>query len=125
VVEARITVHGEGAEAGGGGLAQWLRREPELRGRVALRPAAAEPGTLAASADIVVSVLGNSAILALARAVRTWLEHRKPVVEVELDTPRGRLRYKLSDDPTYDNAELVRRLTELMREPDGSTESVD
>lgn len=121
-MEVHFIAHG-GVGAADGGLLDWLQREPELRGHVAARREPAQPGTMGVPVVIAVSLLGNSAILALARSVRTWLEHRKPVVEVELDTPRGRFHYKVADDAGHDNAELVRRVTELMQGPEQEADS--
>jgi len=117
-VEAHITVRGEGA-APDGGLLDWLRREPELRGcvKVEPRPSAGGDEAMAVPVGIVVSLLGQPVAYALLRSVRTWIEHRKPAVEFEVETERGRFHYKLVDASAGENAEVIRGLTDLIRDP--------
>lgn len=118
-MEVHITVRGERG-APDGGLLDWLRREPELRGYVAVepRPSLGGDGAMSVPVGIVVSQLGQPVVAyALLRSIRTWIEHRKPAVEFEVENERGRVRYKLLDANAGENAELIRELTELIRDP--------
>ncbi|MFJ9448457.1 hypothetical protein ACIRRH_42670 [Kitasatospora sp. NPDC101235] len=66
-------------------LADWLRHEPELRGRVAFAEAAPEPGELGAITDtLVVAVGSGGALTVLAAALRTYLSQpRKADIRIE------------------------------------------
>lgn len=59
-------------------LANWLRDEDELRGRVTLVDRPAEPGHMGAVADILeVAVGSGGAATALVTSLFSWLHHRR------------------------------------------------
>lgn len=120
-MDVRVGVVGGGAAAQHE-LGAWLRREPELRG--AVREVAGNPGpeAMAVPVEWVVAVLGSSALGGLARSVRTYLEHRRPDVRVEVETARGRVRVSLAD--AEDSQELLDKLKEIITAvPDGESDS--
>lgn len=110
-MDVRIDVGGGGAAAPGE-LAGWLRREPELRGLVREVPRPPRPDAMAVPVDLVVSVLSSAALGTVARSVRTYLEHRRSDVSVELETDRGRVRVTVTD--AEDPQALVRKLGEII-----------
>jgi hypothetical protein len=59
-------------------LANWLRDEEELRGRVSLVDQPAQPGHMGGMADVVqVAVGSGGAVTALVLSLFNWLRHRE------------------------------------------------
>jgi hypothetical protein len=114
IMDARITVDGEAGE-GYRELVEWLRCEPELRGRVQeiRRPSGTE--AMGLPIELVVSGLGSGALTVVARSVRTWLEHRRSDVEIEVETDRGRVTLSVTD--AKDPEGLLRKLADIIADP--------
>ena len=91
---ARITVDGRDGDLEA--LWEWLRDEPQLRGRLRLDAADAPPEAMGAANDIVVQVgaamAGAGALsAAVARSVAVWLTNRKSSdITITVTGPRGR-----------------------------------
>jgi hypothetical protein len=78
VVDARLSV--DGTEPGGEleRLAEWLRQEPELRGRVKLAAAKPAEGELGVPGEALVAAVGSGgAISVLITALQAFLSARK------------------------------------------------
>ncbi|TQL90834.1 hypothetical protein FB559_8148 [Actinoallomurus bryophytorum] len=73
-------------------LADWLRGEPDLAGRVRLASSEPREGELGALAEaVVVGVGSGGAISVLAASLKTWLAHpRRSDVRVVLEGPDDR-----------------------------------
>ncbi|WP_431775833.1 effector-associated constant component EACC1 [Streptomyces cucumeris] len=91
-VENWISV--EGAEAGAGleSLADWLRGEPRLAGRVRPRAAPPQRGQMGAVAELLVVSVGAGGLLpVLAGAVGAWLSQpRRSDLRITVHAPDGR-----------------------------------
>jgi hypothetical protein len=94
-MEAKIEFGGDDGSAATS-LSAWLRDEPDLRGRVRTvhRPPAAGElgGALQLVVDVVTSpsVATGAVLVALSKAVTTWLRERHSDVEVTITGPDGR-----------------------------------
>jgi hypothetical protein len=90
-------------------LADWLRGEPDLAGRVRLAPAELREGELGALAEaVVVGVGSGGAISVLATSLKTWLAHpRRSDIRVVLEGPDDR---KVEIDARRAKGEDVDRL---------------
>lgn len=73
-------------------LQDWLRQEPELRGRVAMVAASPNPGELGTLADVLsVAVGGGGALTALAASLKSFLaQPRRSDVRIVVTAPDGR-----------------------------------
>jgi hypothetical protein len=92
-MEARIAVDGRDLDRES--LWDWLRCEPELRGRLRLGSSPAPAGTMGATAELVVqasaALAGASALwIALARSLTVWLVQRRSDVTITVTGPSGR-----------------------------------
>lgn len=112
VVQARIRVTGTDA----GVLGDWLRREPELRGRLSLsgRPSSTED--MGVGTDVVVqvaaTVTGASVVwAALAKSLTVWLMQRRSDVKIEVIGPEGR-KVSLDAKRVVDAEKLLRGVLE-------------
>lgn len=88
-----LTVSGPGNGTGGApnDLSRWLRRHPELRGRVTLEPGP-EPaaGTMGTAGELVSLLLAPGGMTAaLAAAVVAWLQNRRGTQTVTITLPDG------------------------------------
>ncbi|MBL1102242.1 effector-associated constant component EACC1 [Streptomyces coffeae] len=83
-----------GAQPGAGleSLADWLRGEPRLAGRVRPRSAPPAPGQMGTLGELLVVSVGAGGLLpVLAGAVRAWLNHpRRSEVRIIVHAPDGR-----------------------------------
>ncbi len=73
-------------------LAQWLRSESELRGRVRLTEHSIEPGDMGGALDAVAIALGSGgAATIFVRSLFTWLSQRQvgTSVRIQLKRPDG------------------------------------
>ncbi|WP_051797235.1 effector-associated constant component EACC1 [Catenuloplanes japonicus] len=67
-------------------LHRWLRREPELRGRVREQPGSPRPGTMGTGVELLLVALGSGgAIAVLIQSVAGWLNARRPDVTVRIE----------------------------------------
>ena len=106
-MEVGIAVDGSAAEAAA--LWDWLRQEPELRGRLRFRPAPAPEGAMGSATELwvqgAVAVAGAGALwAALARSLSVWLTQRRSDLTVRVTVPGGRQVYlnaKRVNDPQY------------------------
>jgi Effector Associated Constant Component 1 len=122
MAEARITVEGQDTDAES--LRDWLRHEPELRGRLRTRSVPTPDGAMGAPIELVV-VLATATIpvaSALARSLSTWLVQRRSDLTVTVTGPDGR-QISLSSRRIADPEKLLRAVLEpVLPEPiDGPT----
>ena len=110
-MDIRITVDGEAADAHRE-LLDRLRREPELRGVVREVRRPSRPDAMGVPVELLVSVLGSGVLTAVARSVRTYLEHRRSDVKVEVNTERGHPSLNVTD--ARDPEGLLRKLGEII-----------
>jgi hypothetical protein len=126
VVEIRIAVGGDRADADAESLWDWLREEPQLRGYVQMGHAAIREGTMGLPAEIVILATNATAVSALARTLSTWLIQRKSQVTVEIEGKGGR-KTLISAAGVADPQELLRKVDEVLREtllkPGGTSDS--
>jgi hypothetical protein len=90
VPQARITVEGQDTDAES--LWDWLRHEPELRGRLRACSASAPVDAMGAPIELVVvlATATTAVASALARSVSTWLVQRRSDLTVTVTGPDGR-----------------------------------
>jgi hypothetical protein len=105
--EVRLRVTGD--TAGLEDLQDWLRREPELRGRVRHPPAPVSAGEMGGLSDTLVVALGSGgAISVLLGSVQVWLQRRRDV-SVEVCDGDGR-RVAITAQRPADAVALLREL---------------
>ncbi|MCW6003722.1 hypothetical protein K1W54_03890, partial [Micromonospora sp. CPCC 205371] len=105
--EVRLRVTGDTAVLED--LQDWLRREPELRGRVRHPPAPVSAGEMGGLSDTLVVALGSGgAISVLLGSVQVWLQRRRDV-SVEVCDGDGR-RVALTAQRAADAGGLPRGL---------------
>jgi hypothetical protein len=91
-------------------LWDWLRREPEFRGRIDLEQRAPAAGEMGAVADVLAIAVGSGgAATALLTSLSGWLGQRHAGVTVEVTGPGGRA-VKVSGWRDGDVMSLVREL---------------
>ena len=113
-MQARIAVDGRDADRES--LCDWLRNEPELRGRLQLSAAPTPDGTMGAPTDLVVQVsaalAGASAIwAALAKSLSVWLVQRRSDLTITVTGPDGR-KVSVSAKRAVDPEQILRRVLE-------------
>jgi hypothetical protein len=124
MAQARITVEGRDADAES--LWDWLRHEPELRGRLRARSASTPAEAMGAPIELVV-ILATATVpvaSALARSLSTWLVQRRSDLTVTVTGPDGR-QVSVSSRRIADPEKLLRAVLEpAAPEPsDGPTPS--
>lgn len=74
-------------------LAQWLRDEDELRGRVTLMEQPISPGHMGGVLDTIQVVLTSGTAGSLVTSIIAWLGHRRATgkVTVKIPTARGQV----------------------------------
>lgn len=87
-MESRIAVAGSDADTAS--LWDWLRQEPELRGRVQMGGAAAVEGTMGVPVELLVELTATGAAAALARTLTVWLRQRRSDVTIKVRGKDGR-----------------------------------
>lgn len=120
--EARITV--EGQETDTASLWDWLRHEPELRGRLRASGTQVSEEAMGVPIELVV-VLATTTVpvaSALARSLSTWLVQRRSDLTVTVTGPDGR-QVSVSSRRVADPEKLLRMVLEPS-EPDPSGEVV-
>jgi hypothetical protein len=71
-------------------LLNWLQNEDGFTGRVALRPAQAQPEVMGVAAGaILVTLVSAGGIGALAKSIQVWLVQRRSTLVVEIVEPDG------------------------------------
>ncbi|MBF6332037.1 effector-associated constant component EACC1 [Nocardia transvalensis] len=94
-------------------LYEWLRREPEFRGRVRLLGGGPEPGEMGAVTDILLVALGGGgALTMLASSLKVFFaQPRRSDLEITIETPEGR-RISVTAERVADPEALVRQVLE-------------
>jgi hypothetical protein len=92
-VQARISV--EGRDVDFESLWDWLRNDPDLRGRLKLSAAAPVSDAMGASTDVLIqagaAMAGAGAMwVALARSLSVWLVQRRSDLTITVTGPTGR-----------------------------------
>jgi len=107
VPQATITVEGRDVDAES--LWDWLRREPELRGRLRARSAPAGHEAMGAPIELVVVLATATTAMAsaLARSVSTWLVQRRSDLTVTVTGLDGR-QVSVSSQRVADPEKLLR-----------------
>jgi len=113
-VQALIAVDGRDADRES--LWDWLRRDPDLRGRLRLSASQGLPDAMGASSDLLlqlgVATVGAGTIwAALARSISTWLVQRRSDLTVSVTGPDGRT-VRLSAKRVADAERLLRTVLE-------------
>jgi hypothetical protein len=88
VADLRITVDGQDSDVES--LHDWLRGEPELRGRIRQGETPGPDGAMGAVVDVIVGVVSSGAATALATSLQVWLTQRRGDVSVGVHGPGGR-----------------------------------
>lgn len=105
-----VTITVDGHHTSVASLWDWLRHEPDLRGRLKAVTPAAPDGTMGSGVELVV-VASAPALAALTRSIPAWLDRRDTGVTVKVTTPDGREVSLTAQDA--DSAELLRDLLGL------------
>jgi hypothetical protein len=123
VTAARIAVDGHDRDMES--LWDWLRHEPELRGRLRTRSAPTPEEAMGAPIELVV-ILATATVpvaSALARSISTWLIQRRSDLTVTVTGPDGR-QVSVSSRRVADPEKLLRAVLDPpASEPIGSTTS--
>lgn len=123
VAEARIAV--EGHDRDRESLWDWLRHEPELRGRLRTRSAPTPEEAMGAPIELVVILATATVPVAsvLARSLSTWLIQRRSDLTVRVTGPDGR-QVSVSSRRVADPEKLLRAVLDSpASEPLGGTTS--
>jgi len=120
-VDVRIAVDGRDADADADALWDWLRNEPELRGRVRTASASTPEGAMGASTELVVqaaaTMAGAGALwAALARSLSVWLTQRRSDITVKVTGPDGR-QVSVNAKRVADPERLLRQALEASTSP--------
>lgn len=122
--EVRIAVDGLDVDAES--LWDWLRNEPELRGRLRTSAAPVPEQAMGASIELVVVLATATPAVAsvLARSLSTWLVQRRSDLTIKITGPDGR-QVTMSGRRVADPEKLMRTvLDSVAPEPlDGSVSS--
>lgn len=107
MAEVRVAV--DGRDDAAGSLWDWLRRVPELRGRLRADEAVVADSAMGVPIELVVAVTAATPAVAMAlgRALSTWLVQRRADVTVTLTGPDGR-QISLSGQRVADPEKLAR-----------------
>lgn len=113
-MQARIAVDGRDTDSES--LWDWLRNEPELRGRLQLSTAPTPDGAMGAPTDLVIQVsavlAGAGAVwAALARSLSVWLVQRRSDLTITVTGPEGR-KVSVSAKRVADPEQLLRSVLE-------------
>jgi hypothetical protein len=110
-MDVRMSVSGIDPVDGMEQLAEWLREEPQLRGRVAPAPATPAPGELGALTDVLVAAVSSGgAVSVLAASLKAFLaQPRGSDLRITLECPDGR-RVDLEAKRISDVERLVERV---------------
>jgi hypothetical protein len=113
-MQAYIRLTGDSAPAELTGLADWLSREDEFRGRAAVERPDIRPGHMGGITEVVVVALGAQGVgTALAASLSVWIRHRRPSAEIEVTGPDGAsVKISLRNAPEADVEAVLRRVLE-------------
>jgi len=87
VPDLRLTLNGDVQD--NDSLWDWLREEPDLRGRVH-QASQAVPGHMGAMTEIIVTAATSGTIAALARSLSIWIAQRRSDVSVTITSSDGK-----------------------------------
>ena len=113
-MQARIVVDGRDADRES--LWDWLRNEPELRGRLQLSAAPTPGGAMGAPIEVVIQVgavlAGASAVwAAVAKSLSVWLVQRRSDLTITVTGPDGR-KVSVSAKRVADPEQILRSVLE-------------
>lgn len=111
-MEARIAIEGRDDDVES--LWDWLRHEPELRGRLRIDRAASLEGAMGTATEFVVQTVaasGAGVMIALARSLSVWLVQRRSDLTVKVSGPDGR-QVSVSAQRISDPEQLLRAVLE-------------
>ena len=126
VVQARIAVHGGDADRES--LWDWLRHEPELRGRLALSTAPTPDEAMGGTTDLVVqcsaALAGAGAVwAALAKSLSVWLVQRRSDLTITVTGPDRTV--SVSAQRVADPEQLLRSVLEATPSGDAPDPGTD
>ena len=115
----RATITVQGSTADEDSLREWLRREPDVRGHLAVVPGPGPAGTMGPTSDLVVQVAATAAgatavWAALARSLTVWLTQRRSDLSVTITGPKGRT-VVVEAKRVADVQELMQRIVEAVQ----------
>jgi hypothetical protein len=98
VTSGTISVGIEGSDDELRQLANWLRDEDDLRGRVRLVDRAPQPGHMGSALDTIEVLATSGTATALVTSVFGWLRHRRSAERVTLRVREAELTCGSADD---------------------------
>ena len=116
-MDVTVTVTGSGEARELEALRDWLREEPELRGRVRLAANPPGPGSMGGLSDVLTVAVGpGAAVTVFASALLTWIRHRTGTAHFRVSWPDGAEIEYSSDRVRGEDAAAVReRVADLVR----------
>lgn len=108
--EARIAIDGHDAAAEVESLWDWLRYEPELRGRLRVGRASAPEGAMGCPVELVLCI-SAVCVPALTRALTTWLVQRHSDVVIKVTGQDGQ-EVSVSAQRVVEPEKLLRQVLE-------------
>ena len=116
-MDVTVTVTGSGDVRDLGALRDWLRDEPELRGRVLLADKPPDPGSMGGLADVLTVAVGpGAAMTVFASALLSWIRHRTGTTHIRVSWPDGAEIEYSSDRLRGEDAAAVRdQVADLVR----------
>jgi len=123
----RVTMRIDGTQEAS--LAEFLRGQPGLRGRVQLVTDQQRPGGVAQSLATVIAEVGPAAATALGTALVTWLRHRTSNTRVTVRRPDGS-RFELNAQRVRgmgapEVTQLVAQLADALSDAPAKSEKAD
>lgn len=88
MIDVSLSVDGGGEDLGS--LEEWLRAEPELRGRIRRGDSEEPAGSMGGTTDLIVTLAMSGTLTVIARSVQVWLIQRKSDLSVDIVSPDGR-----------------------------------
>jgi Effector Associated Constant Component 1 len=123
-LQARLRVEGGDHVAELGSLTDWLRDEPELRGRVEPVIEPIGPNDMSGGVvELLTVTLGSGGIAAvLARSLNTWLKSRRPTVHLEVTVNDRKVKLAAHNVDSRQVDETLEILRDLLADP-GATDT--
>ena len=112
--DIQISVEGDSDGEEFRSLAEWLREERELRGRVAVEPQPIGPNDMGSITDLISVALGTGgAGTMLASSLKTWLLSRRTTARIKVQSADRTVSFDMS------SVEDLRPLIEQLLSGDG------
>ncbi|KUN08714.1 hypothetical protein AQI95_06760 [Streptomyces yokosukanensis] len=113
-MRAHIRLSGETAQAELIGLAEWLGREDDFRGRTVVERPESRPDLMGGVAEVLIVALGaQGAGTVLAASLSVWIRQRRPSADIEVTGPDGQsVRISLRNVPQPDLDAVLRKVLE-------------